>query len=285
MAVLWQVVDWLVGEVDAASSVKECSAVFRVDRPPGHARLAAGFAAWLASGLPVGSGDGHIDAASAYWLRHGVLHTCGAGKVAVAVDVYACDLRLLQRRADADCLEAVGKDYLKLVESCKDANVKLAPVTEMKSFVGKNREFILRDGGAAVAQLACQQPDDSVVFGAWRRGAVFSPPRWLNWRNKPQQADPCIATLTLKADRAGVAVSATHIVGAAGTSVFVYDAATQELREELEGESKVTCIATFEPSAQGGMCSLLVAGYKNEIGYNNFTCTIKMWDLGQPLLP
>ena len=92
--------------------------------------------------------------------------------------------------------------------------------------------------------------------------------RLVKWRNKPQQADPCVATLAHKDSVKALAVSATRIVGGAGKVVYVYDAGTEELLEELQGESDVTSVAIYE----GGEGGLIVAGYANG--------AIKMWRSG-----
>lgn len=59
-----------------------------------------------------------------------------------------------------------------------------------------------------MAQLASQQPDESVVGGALRRGAAFAPSRLLTWVERPQVADACIATLSLATS--GSAIKDAH---------------------------------------------------------------------------
>ena len=56
-----------------------------------------------------------------------------------------------------------------------------------------------------------------------------------------------------------LAVSATRIVSGAGRVVYVYDAVTEELVEELGGASEVKCVAVFEREGE----SVIVAGYQN----------------------
>ena len=97
-------------------------------------------------------------------------------------------------------------------------------------------------------QLASQQPDNGAVFRA-RCGPSSRPVRTLKWRNKPQEADACIATLTHKSDVNALAVSKTRILGASATSVFVYDAETEELLQELEGEGDVQSVAISDDAA------------------------------------
>ena len=46
-------------------------------------------------------------------------------------------------------------------------------------------------------QLAYQQPDSSVVFRAIEASKCASQ-RLVKWRNKPQQADPCVATTEIE---------------------------------------------------------------------------------------
>ena len=136
--------------------------------------------------------------------------------------------------------------------------VELVAATQMKSFVGKYRDVLQREGGTAVLQLATQQPDESVVFRALGNARVEQ--RLLVWRNKSQRADPCVATLAHTSEVKKLAVSRSRVVGAAGKVVYVYDAATNELLEELQGESDVEAVAIFEPAVGDG---LIVAGFKN----------------------
>ena len=91
----------------------------------------------------------------------------------------------------------------------------------------------------------------------------------LVWRNKPQQADACVATLVQRESVAAVAMSATRVVGAAGKVVVVYEAETNELLEELEGPSAVTSVAITEDEDSKGW---ITAGYENG--------TINVWDAG-----
>ena len=58
----------------------------------------------------------------------------------------------------------------------------------------------------------------------------------------------------------------------AGKVVYVYDAATEELMEELGGASDVKCVAVFEREGEG----LIVARYEDG--------TIKVWDAGARFL-
>ena len=144
------------------------------------------------------------------------------------------------------------------------AGGKAADVGRLKAFVGRYADVIQREGGTAVPQLALQHPDEGILFEKLR--AVLTQ-RLLKWLNKPQ-ADPCIATFAHEGPVNALAVSATCIVGGAGKALYVYDAATDELRGELEGTSDVQSVAVFEAEGTG----LIVAGYKNG--------TIKVWDSG-----
>ena len=124
--------------------------------------------------------------------------------------------------------------------------------------------MLQREKGKAVLQLASQQPDGSGLFKAVKQTTQ----RLLVWRNKPQQKDACIATLAHKAKVKALAVSAKRIVGGSGTSLFVYNAETDELLEELEGAAEVMSVAICEKG------SLIVAGYEDG--------TIKVWDGAPP---
>jgi hypothetical protein len=226
------VVDYLTGEIAESSSLKVRSQHFHVVRRNGHDAFAQGFLDWLAAK------DSDLEAP--YWLEHGVKHLCHAeGQASKAAEVFSSDLELLKLRVDGGLLKCVGTDMLEL--RCVEG-VDLTLATQMKSFVGKHRALLERNGGKAVAQLASQEPDESVVHRAVEKGELSQ--RRLKWRNKPQQADPCIV-------------------------VYVYDAATEELVEELGGASGVTCVAVFEREGEG----LIVAGYAEG--------TIKVCDSGE----
>ena len=147
-------VDWLTGEVADGSSLKSRSAEFSVERGDGHAKLAAGFEAWLGAR----SSDGAI---AAYWLQHGVVHLCRAdGTAARAAEVYATDLAFLRQRLDAGHLAAVSRDYVELSRVRRPppttgggVPLDLAPAAEVKALVGKHRSVLQSAGGGAVLQL------------------------------------------------------------------------------------------------------------------------------------
>jgi hypothetical protein len=137
----------------------------------------------------------------------------------------------------------------------------------LKRFVGRFRDVLQREGGTAVAQLALQQPQTSVVLDLLQRAPLQ---RLVVWRNKPLADDPCVATFVHQSCVNAVAVSKTRIVGGAGKAVYVYDADSEELLKQLEGTSDVKSVAVFEDE-QGG---LITAGYEDG--------TIKVWDSGVP---
>ena len=279
------IVDWLTGEITEGSSIREPSAEFKVQRKDGHAMLAEGFIAWRRTATPP-EGRAPDDEATYYWLRHGILHLCradGQGAKAAfaaqAAHVYATDLALLRERIDRGLLSSVAKDYLELrgVDG-----VDLTDATEMRQFVGKYMDVLQRDKGAAVMQLALQQPDASAVFRAAEASQLASkqPTRALVWRNKSQEKDACIGTLSHKDGVSSVAVGATRIVSGSGNSIFVYDAESQELLEELQGTCNVTSLAIWDGGKDGGKhtnqtMSLIVAGFEDG--------TVKVWDSGAPL--
>ena len=283
------IVDWLTGEITEGSSIREPSAEFKVQRKDGHAMLAEGFIAWRRTATPP-EGRAPDDEATYYWLRHGILHLCradGQGAKAAfaaqAAHVYATDLALLRERIDRGLLSSVAKDYLELrgVDG-----VDLTDATEMRQFVGKYMDVLQRDKGAAMMQLALQQPDASAVF---RTAALqIQPTRALKWRNKSQEKDACIGTLSHELAVSSVAVGSTRIVSGSGNSIFVYDAESQELLEELKGTSGVSisgvsCVAIWDGGQgcdeDGGTDqskSLIVAGFEDG--------TIKVWESGAPEL-
>ena len=251
-------VDWLTGEIAADSSLKSGSTVFRVERRNGHARLAMGFVAWR--------GGPHSGDDARYWLQHGIAHMCRAeGRAAEAATVYATDLWLLRERLDEGYFSVLGKDS---VELGKGESVDLRNAAQMKAFVGKHSGVLQHQKGAAVSQLASQEPDDSVVFRAWKAEGLGEA-RMLAWRNKPQARDPCLASLVHSSEVSSVAVSRTRIVGGAGKVVTVYDRETEELLEEFAGSSDVKSVAIWENETGQG---LIVAGFEDG--------TIKAWDAG-----
>jgi hypothetical protein len=173
----------------------------------------------------------------------------------------------------------VTKDYLELQGV---DGVDLTDATEMWQFVGKSKDVLQRDKGAAVMPLARQQPDASAVFRAGIRAAASQPlsklpVRALMWHNKSQEKDACIGTLPHEKAVSSVAVGATRIVSGSGNSIFVYDAESQELLEELQGTSGVMSVAIWDGGKDGGRDnnqskSLIVAGFHDG--------TIKVWDCG-----
>jgi len=246
-------VDWLTGEITADSSLKSRSDIFHVERRNGHTTFANGFTAWLG----VRTGDD-----ASYWLQHGIAHLSRAeGRCAEAAKVYAANLGLLRERLDAGYLSAVNKDFVELQEAAqRDETVDLSDAEQAKAFFGKNRDLLQRHKGAAVSQLASQEPDDSVVFRAWKAEGCGAA-RLLTWRNKPQTRDPCLASLMHAAGVNSVAVSKTRIVGGAGKVVAVYDRKTEELLEEFEGPSEVQSVAVWENEQGGSGHGWIVAGY------------------------
>ena len=258
------VVDWLTGEITADSSLKSRSDVFRVERQNGHAEFGKGFVAWL--GGPRSGED------ASYWLQHAIVHLCRAeGRTAEAATVYATDLAFLRERLDAGYYSVLGKDFVELREAARRGKaVDLSDAAQTKAFVGKHRSFLQQHQGAAVSQLASQEPDDSAVFRAWRAEGLGGA-RLLAWRNKPQTHDPCLASLVHASPVSSAAVSRTRIVGAAGKVVAVYNRETEELLEEFACSSDVRSVAIWENESDRGW---IVAGLEDG--------TIKIWDAGVP---
>jgi len=161
------IVDWLTGEITEGSSIREPSAEFKVQRKDGHAMLAEGFIASRTATPP--EGRALDEWATYYWLQYGISHLCRAnGQGAKAARVFATDLALLRERVDRGLLPCVAKDYLELKSV---EGVDLTDAIEMWQFVCKSRDVLQRDKGAAVMQLALQQPDASAVFRAGIRAA------------------------------------------------------------------------------------------------------------------
>ena len=255
-------VDWLTGEITADSSLKSRSNVFCVERRNGHMTLAKGFVAWL--GGPRSGDD------ASYWLQHGIVHLCRAeGRAVEAATVYATNLALLRERLSAGYLSVLGKDFVELREAAQRGKaVDLSDAAQTKAFVGKHSGVLQHQKGAAVSQLASQEPDNSVVFRAWKAEGLGEA-RMLAWRNKPQARDPCLASLVHSSAVSSAAVSRTRIVGGAGKVVAVYNRETEELLEEFSGSSDVKSVAIWENESGQG---LIVAGFEDG--------TIKAWDAG-----
>ena len=264
-------VDWLTGEITADSSLKSRSGVFRVERRNGHATLATGSVAWL-GGLRSGED-------ASYWLQHAIVHLCrAAGQAVEAAKVYATDLAFLRERLGAGYFSVLGKDFVELREAAqRGEEVNLSDAAQTKAFVGKHSGVLQHQQGAAVSQLASQEPDDSVVFRAWKAEGLGAA-RVLVWRNKPQARDPCLASFVHSSEVSSAAVSRTRIVGGAGKVVAVYNRETEELLEEFAGSSDVKSVAIWENESGRGW---IVAGFKDG--------TIKVWDAGvsalTPLTP
>ena len=113
-----------------------------------------------------------------------------------------------------------------------------------------------------MAQLACQQPDESTIFRALEDKSGL-----LTWRNKPQTADPCIATLAHSGFVNSVAASETLLVCGAGKFLHVYNVRTHESLLEFEGESKVksvsVCDGFLAAGFESGMLAVWDAGTSN----------------------
>jgi WD40 repeat protein len=150
----------------------------------------------------------------------------------------------------------------------RGAAVDLSDAAQTKAFVGKHRGVLQHQKGTAVSQLASQEPDDSVVFRAWKAEGLGEA-RMLAWRNKPQARDPCVSSLVHSSAVSSAAVSRTRIVGGAGKVVAVYNRETEELLEESAGSSDVYSVAIWENESGQG---LIVAGFDDG--------TIKAWDAG-----
>ena len=143
---------------------------------------------------------------------------------------------------------------------------------QLKAFVGRHRDILEREGGRAVAQLALQEPLETPLFQMLRAAPMQ---RLLTWLNMPQRPDPCVATFMHPKSVNGSAVSKTLIVGGAGESVYVYDAATEELLGKLDGSSDVKSVAIFEKDADERSGLILV-------GYGNGTLKVRGMRVCQP---
>ena len=141
------------------------------------------------------------------------------------------------------------------------AEVAGGDVARLKAFVGRYRDVLQREGGKAVAQLAAQQPDDPLFRALQERPAQHL----LTWRNKPLDADSCVATFAHPSAVNALAVSATLLVGGAGAHVYVYDAATEERLGTLDAGSDVKSVALHDDR--------IVAGCENG--------TLKVWNSGE----
>ncbi|KAL3920741.1 MAG: hypothetical protein SGPRY_005143, partial [Prymnesium sp.] len=254
------IVHFLTGEIAQSSSLSHGSPHLAMERCNGHGRFADGFMGWLG-----GRGRGVQE----YWLQHGVVHLCRAGRAEEASRLYSSDITLLQQRADKLLLPAVATDYLELTR-CE--GVDLAAAEQMRRFVGKYKDVLHAEGGGAVAQLASQQPDRSAVFEAWRQSGVKG--RYLKWLNKPQQRDSCIALLPHPAGINTIAISARLTIGGCDDgTIYVYDAVTEKLLDRLDTPAAVLSVAIGD-DGKGG---LIAAGCRDG--------AIHVWDAGACCLP
>ena len=110
-------------------------------------------------------------------------------------------------------------------------------------------------------ELAAQQPDDPLFRALQERPAQHL----LTWRNKPLDADSCVATFAHPSAVNALAVSATLLVGGAGAHVYVYDAATEERLGTLDAGSDVKSVALHDDR--------IVAGCENG--------NVKVWNSGE----
>ena len=158
--------------------------------------------------------------------------------------VYSGTLPLLRMRVKEKLITASTKDFVELLNlpAADLEGVDLSPATEMSSFVGRYRDVLEKEGEASVSQLALQQPDTSIIFTALKAERE-SAARLLEWVNKPQTKDPCIATLAHSGFVNCTDISAKLLACGAGKSVFVYNRRTYETLLEYEGKSDAKSIA------------------------------------------
>ena len=166
--------------------------------------------------------------------------------------MYSGTLPLLRMRVKEKLIIASTKDYVELLNlPVADLDgVDLSPATEMSSFVGRYRDVLEKEGEASVSQLALQQPDKSVIFAALKADKESA--RLLEWMNKPQTKDPCIATLAHSGSVNCTDVSSKLLACGAGKSVFVYNPRTYETLLEYEGKSDAKSIAIFDKYVAAG---------------------------------
>ena len=166
--------------------------------------------------------------------------------------------------------EGLPAAWLATVVEAARGNVTDA--AQLKAFIGRHRDVLQHDGGSAVAQLALQEPIESALFDMLRKAPTQ---RLIEWRNKPTQTDPHVATLTHEAKVTVLAVSNTLLVGGSGKFAYVYDVTTEELLQKLEGTSDVKNVAIFEESNdedEDERVGLIAVAYENG--------TLKIWDGG-----
>ena len=117
----------------------------------------------------------------------------------------------------------------------------------------------------AVAQLACQQPDASVVFRALEKEKAR---KLLRWMNKPQVLDPCIETLSHSGrEVSSLAVSEALLVCGAGKTLVVYRPRTYEKLLEYEGKAELKAVA---------ICDKWIA-----VGFGDGTLVV--WEAGETI--
>jgi len=130
--------------------------------------------------------------------------------------------------------------------------VVLTYATEMRQFVGKYMDVLQRDKGAAVMQLALQQADASAVFrAAVSQLSSKQPTRALLWRNKSQEKDACIGTLSHK-EAVSSEASAPHASSAAQAtpSSCTTPRARSCSRSSIQGTSEVQSVAFWDRDEQ-----------------------------------
>jgi hypothetical protein len=121
----------------------------------------------------------------------------------------------------------------------------------MRQFVGKYMDVLQRDKGAAVMQLALQQPDASAVFCAAASQRSSEQPTLEHSSGVTNLKRRTRASAHTRMPSA-LWVGSTRIVCGSGNFIFVYDAESQELIEEIEGTSGVKSVAIWDGGKEGG---------------------------------
>ena len=251
------IVDWLTASPpyeDRKRRARQKGFHF-VDRAEGHRMLAAACAANVSSNASNSSSN----PATVYATRW-ALHHCAAAADWDTFARLATDLAHLDTRFAAESGAALGLD-LGLARGRTDRSSSIEPFERL---VLKEMPVLLRNAGA-IFQLACQQPNASPVFRAWE---ALKPAgrRHTVWKNKPEQVDACLLTISCGGSVKGFAhLAGERYVVAANKAIEVRDARNGELLETLsEGGSDVACVAA---------CATWICA-----GFNDGT--IKVWDAG-----
>jgi len=140
--------------------------------------------------------ESDINSLHLYFLTHLPLHLLEIEEWE-KIDRLLSDLRYIERCSAEGALHDLIKNYLDILSSKELPNKYKKKLIEFKQFVF-NQAHVLRKYPHLTVQQAINQPDSTVPSQAGKdiiKFRTFTQP-WMEWKNKPQERDPCILTFT-----------------------------------------------------------------------------------------